>query len=111
MNVQALCDSHRRFLWVDTHSHGASHDTTAFMGTTLAKALSQGELDKRFYIVGDDAYKSCLDQLVTPFAGERLSTHQDNFNFYCSHSRIEIGKRRQLGASIEADSNPACLPA
>ena len=91
INVQAICDANRNFLWVDTNSRGPSHDVTALLRTDLARAMAAGTMPAQYHIVGDDAYKSALAQCITPYPGVDLPAYKDNANFFISRSRIEIG--------------------
>jgi hypothetical protein len=44
-----------------------------------------------FYIVGDAAYP-LSDALLTPYKGKDLEAEKDNYNFFQSSLRINIGK-------------------
>ena len=58
--------------------------------SSLARALQAGELDRRYWIAGDDAYSASAEQVVTPYPGKNLQDRKDNFNFYLSSSRIVV---------------------
>lgn len=57
--------------------------------SALSRAIADGKLDKRFYIVGDDAFK-VAEQILTPYPGENLPPPECAFNFWQSNSRITI---------------------
>jgi hypothetical protein len=90
LNVQAGVDSDRRILYLTVKSSGSTHDSTAWKSTKLAAAVAAGKLPVGYYIVGDDAYKSCGEQMLCPYPGRNLSHEQDVFNFYQSRTRISV---------------------
>lgn len=88
VNLQAMCDSQRRFRWASIKCAGSSHDATAWGASgfdMVAKALQKLDL----WIAGDDAYP-LSEYLITPFPGKGLDSYQDNFNFFQSRLRITI---------------------
>ena len=93
INCQAIVDAQRRFLFVEAGAHSPSHDSTAFRDSAFFHALEEGCLPDRFYIYGDDAYKACHHQVVTPYPGKDLhhtAPDKDAANYYISHSCIEV---------------------
>ena len=88
INVQALCDSNYRFLYVSYRCAGSTHDSTAWSVTALHDAISNGHLAESFWIAADDAY-ACTEQTLTPWPGE-VTLYKDSFNFHLSSLRIHI---------------------
>lgn len=86
LNVQAIVDHRRRFIYFSSLAAGATHDATAFALTSLAARM--GDLGDH-YIVGDAAY-GYSPNLVTPYKGTRLPPLKDSFNFYQSNCRIVV---------------------
>jgi len=93
LNVQAICDKLRRFLWVKTGNKGSTHDSTAFDGTRLNQELLSKLADKLrekgFFLVGDKAYP-LLAYLLVPFDNPESMSSEDAFNYWLSKSRIQI---------------------
>ena len=97
LNVQAVCDSNRRVLWVSVVCSGSTHDCTAFHNTKLAQILRDPdhELAKSdLWLAGDDAYTGNANDmhgsLITPYRGTLLDDEPSAFNFYQSSLRISI---------------------
>jgi hypothetical protein len=93
--INALCivDVDRRVLFANAQSKGPSHDSTAWLCTGLSRAIDKGRLPKKYFIVGDDAFKAVSEQIVTPWPGKGLHiSHPDRdaANFYLSRMRIEV---------------------
>lgn len=86
VNVQAICDAQRRFVWCSILAAGGTHDSTAFALSALSENL--GNLGE-YYLVGDAAYP-CGDNMITPYKGRALSARKDTFNFFQSSARINI---------------------
>ena len=90
LNVQAVCDSSRRFLWYNVESPGSTHDSMAFSKGNLAAHLASINIHREgMYLVGDAAYKG-VPGIITPFDGVRLPVWQDSYNFHQSQLRINI---------------------
>jgi hypothetical protein len=94
INVQAICDSQRRFLDASMRCPGAVNDNLAFGFSSMYKWLEDGGLadltrtaatalglPNGFWIAGDNAY-TCTDSLVVPYPGSGITAEDDNFNFY-----------------------------
>jgi hypothetical protein len=73
INAQAIVSAERKFLWVNCSSTGPSHDSTAYLSTSLSRAVDEGALPPAYFFVGDEAYKACCEQIVTPFPGTILN--------------------------------------
>lgn len=90
LNLQAVCDSSRKFLWIGINNPGSVHDSIAFMHGSLWRALESAEcIGDGFYLVGDAAYKG-FRHLLVPFDGQDLPKWHDSFNFHLSQIRIQI---------------------
>jgi DDE superfamily endonuclease len=98
LNVQAICDRSKRFLWCYLSNKGSTHDSAAFAGSRLYDLLKE-KLNKLYhhgvFIVGDLAY-GITSFLVTPFETEEmredplLVAAKDSFNYHLSSCRIYI---------------------
>ena len=71
INVQAGCDSQRRFNFVSIKFLGSCHDAVAFRASAFGIELYDGKLPSEFYVVLDDAYLT-FEQAVTPYPGTTL---------------------------------------
>ena len=92
LNVQAMCDANRRFVFVSMVSCGAVHDSTAFALSRLSTLLEEGKLPEPYWIAGDQAYP-LSDSLLTPFGRPRrgpMDPASDAFNFFQSSARMNI---------------------
>ena len=83
---QAVCDVDRRFTYWDCSYIPRTHDSLAFEGSELGMKISEGKLDKKFFLNGDSAYNAG-DNMVTPTSGTRKN---DDFNFFQSSNRMPI---------------------
>jgi hypothetical protein len=96
LNMQAVCDSERRFLWCSTLTCGSTHDSTALAYSELGEILANPEHPVNqtdAWIAADDAYTgpaNSSDSILTPFPGKNLSATDDCYNFWQSRLRIEI---------------------
>jgi len=91
LNIQALCDSTYRFLYMSALTPGSTHDSTALAMSELASLLARtdGGLLDNYWIAADDAYV-CTERIVCPWPGRNLSTEKDCFNYWQSSARIHI---------------------
>jgi hypothetical protein len=93
LNVQAICDSKKRFLWVSSGHQGATHDSLAFESTKLNQLLREEVVWMRqqgFFLVGDSAY-NISPYLLTPYSDANIEGEtKDTFNFWQSNARIRI---------------------
>ena len=96
--LQAFCDARCKFLSISSQCCSSTHDSTAYVLTSLSKAIKEGLLDSRFHIVLDEAY-ICTDQELTPWKGRQLSVKQDSFNYYLSLHRQVI--ERAFGLLVQ----------
>ena len=91
LNLQVVCDGHRRVLWASCNSPGATHDSRAFERSDLFASCSQSDMMREwgFFLVGDSAYVSA-PWMVTPFSAAVPNTVEDAFNYCQSRTRISI---------------------
>jgi len=93
LNMQAICDARRRFIWVDIHFPGATSDYFAFEQTDLFRRLQEGGLLKAgLCLFGDAAYVNA-PYMCAPFRNVQMEdgdTSMDSFNFFQSQLRITI---------------------
>jgi hypothetical protein len=90
-NLQAVCDSNQKFLFVEMLHPGATSDFLAFGRSSLNRKLAAAGssfLCPGLAIFGDNAYEN-THYLVTPFKGVS-SGPKDAFNFFVSQLRIII---------------------
>merc|ERR1711865_287841 len=88
--LQAICDGNCLFLWGSILCGGSTHDSTCWTITDLARKFERGEVDLRYFLVGDDAY-SASEQMLTPFPGShKWKSPEDCYNFHQSSTRIRI---------------------
>jgi hypothetical protein len=89
LNVQAICDSKYRFLWMSAKARGSSHDSTAWRLSSLSRRFDGEPLPLGYWIAGDDAYPAS-NQLLSPWSGKNHPVYKDSFNYYQSSKRIHI---------------------
>lgn len=91
MNLQAIADGDRRFLYMSLATAGGTHDSLAWSVSSLGHHLRNCPLPEGFWIAGDDAY-ACSSSLVSPYSSQacRKDNTKDDFNHYLSKSRINV---------------------
>ena len=91
LNVQAVCDSRRRFIDVDCSYPGSTSDSIAWLKTQVCREIEGRRIPDGFYFVGDAAYP-CLQNMLTPVPGTSAEIGKwcDAYNFYQSQTRINI---------------------
>jgi hypothetical protein len=90
INVQAVCDSRRRFRWIGIHNPGSVHDSIAFMHGSLWRALENADsIGSGYHLVADAAYKG-VKHILVPFDGQGLPQWHDSYNFHLSQIRIQV---------------------
>lgn len=98
VNVQAICDASRKFLFWSCKAPGRTNDNLALCFTPLGRGLMtpwedlpplQQPIYPGYYVHGDLAY-GCTRYIICPYKGTNLSKSQDAFNFYHSQLRINI---------------------
>ena len=89
-NVQAVCDSKLKFIYVAYAAPGKTNNINAFrMCTGLHEWMHALTQERKYYLVGDNAYQ-LSDQLLIPFSGANISRQNSDFNFFLSQMRIRI---------------------
>jgi DDE superfamily endonuclease len=96
LNVQAICDRSKRFLWCYPSNKGSTHDSVAFSSSKLFELLHELSSDlysRGLFIAGDSAY-NLTSFLVTPYETDEISSDsehtKDSFNYHLSSCRIYI---------------------
>ena len=92
LNVQAICNKSKVFLWFSSGHKGSTHDSLAFRETDLyekLKAVEEKLLAEGLFLVGDSAYP-LMGFLLVPYEGVKTLSEEDSFNFWLSNSRIQI---------------------
>jgi hypothetical protein len=95
LNVQAIVDSKKRFLWVSPLHQGSMFDSVAFGQTGLHRGLdelSQWLRRNGFYLIGDSAY-NLAGWMIIPYshgASMQVGDVKDSFNFWHSNARIRV---------------------
>jgi len=97
LNLQAMCDADRRFMFLGMDAQGSTHDSLAFEMSWLKIHLNGGKLPAGYWIAGDDAYL-CTESLLTPFTASQLQSAQpsgmyiwvDSFNAHLTQCRNVI---------------------
>ena len=84
--VLAFVDADLRFLSVSMSCYSSSHDSTLFSCSTMGHLVAEGGLDKKWLIVGDDAFV-CRGNVITPYTKHSLSAPQRNYNYFLSMLR------------------------
>ena len=85
LNLQALCDKHKRFLWILLKHVGGCHNSRAFLEIGLYE-LFKKKKEKDFlqknqlFIAGDSAYNP-ESYLLIPYEDAGSSTMEDDYNF------------------------------
>jgi hypothetical protein len=93
LNLQAVCDSRKKFLFVEVSHPGATSDFLAFARSKLHQQLAtsldnQTFLSPGLAIFGDNAYEN-TSYMVTPYKGV-TGGPRDAFNFFQSQLRITV---------------------
>jgi len=96
--VMAGCDVNGRFWSVTANDSGSTHDSESWNNSNLADKVSKGELDDRFFFIGDEAFSN-TQQFLTPYPGRGIGIWKDAFNFWLSHSRQAI--ERAFGMLVQ----------
>lgn len=89
LNMMGVCDSRRRFIWVEVNMPGAASDFYAFDESALkAKLESDGFLRPGLCLFGDNAYVN-TPYMCTPWRNVSRGP-KDAMNFFHSQLRINI---------------------
>ena len=84
--MQAIVDSHCRFLSISMRACSSTHDSTAYIMSEISHLINDGKLPSWAYLVFDEAYINKLQEL-TPVKGRGLGIYEDSFNYYLSLRR------------------------
>lgn len=87
-NVQAACDAHCVFTFVNVGHFASCHDGRAIKETPLWQRLEAGLLGEHF-LIGDNAYP-LRSFLLHPWKGVQVGSAADSFNYYLSAARSSI---------------------
>ena len=96
LNVQAICDRTKRFLWANPSNKGATHDSAAFVGSRLWDLLLECsvEMEERGIFIAGDSACGLTPFLVVPHEQDEVKQDRlqvrDSFNFHLSSCRIYI---------------------
>ena len=92
-NIQAICDSHLRFIYIAFAAPGKTNDLLAFRRCNALRRWIDDihtRFDARYYLIGDNAYL-LHDSMLIPYSGtSREDPAKDAYNFYLSEMRIRI---------------------
>ena len=92
INLQAIADANRKFLYMSMATAGGTHDSLAWSMSALATHLESSDgLPRGYWIAADDAY-ACTSYLVSPYSLQacKKDRTKDHFNYYQSRSRINV---------------------
>ena len=91
INLQAISDCDRKFIWWSMRSAGSTHDSLAWSTSALAMLLHDIGLPPGLWIAADDAYPTS-EYLVSPYSTHacRQDKTKDDFNFFQSRCRINV---------------------
>ena len=67
INLQAICDADRKFIWYSMDTAGGTHDSLAFKLSDLGMKLDENGIKEGYWIAGDDAY-ACSEWLICPYS-------------------------------------------
>ena len=96
LNVQAICDKRKRFLWCYPSNKGSTHDSAAFSNSRLYDLLKEMIVDfeeRGLFVVGDSAY-GLAPFVMVPYDVDEMKDdvdhNMDSFNYHLSSCRIYI---------------------
>lgn len=88
LNMQAVCDANRRFLWIEIRYPASTSDFFAFQQSSLKEQLEAADfLRKGLCLFGDAAYVT-TPYMCSPYRS--ATGEKDDFNFFQSQLRINI---------------------
>ena len=85
MLTTAVCDADRHFTYWDFGCTPTTHDSTAFLQSTLGRTIMTKGLPGEYFLNGDSAY-AVGPHMAVPFG----KTSQTDFDFYQSSNRMAI---------------------
>ena len=93
INVQCVCDSSSRFLYVKLCRPGSFNDVLAIKRSAIPiyieHVLKNNPYVHDKYLIADMAYV-CTNELLTPYYGTNLEPSKVAFNYYLSELRVKI---------------------
>ena len=90
LNMQAICDSQRRFLDVEIRFPGSTSDFFAFEQSKIKSMIEEeGFLRPGFCLFGDNAYVNS-PYMCVPYRNVAAGTKMDSFNFFQSQVHINV---------------------
>ena len=90
LNLQATCDSRKRFLNVSVFFPGSTSDFLAFEASCFRSKLEEKDfLAPGLCLFGDNAYVN-RPYMATPYTSVPAGDRRDDYNFYQSQLRINI---------------------
>lgn len=90
MNLTAVCDADKRYLYVVCGHSARSHDAHIFASCSLAKDIYQNQtIPSQYHIIGDAAYGNHIN-MMAPFKGDHLSEDKERYNTLHSSTRMVI---------------------
>ena len=100
LNMQAMCDHHLRFTWIDIRWPGISSDYMAWVTSKLCDTLEKNPLSillDGITIIGDAAYVKS-HYMATPFKSTAGDESKCAYNFY--HSQLRVSIERAFGVLV-----------
>ena len=90
LNLQATCDSKKRFLNISINFPGSTSDFLAFEASSFRTDLErEGFLKEGLCLYGDNAYVN-TSYMATPYPNVPIGDPKDHYNYYQSNVRISI---------------------
>lgn len=88
INMVAVADGRRRFLFVNANYPGSCHDSPIFNGSALQTSFEQGEFVPGYVLLGDSAFRN-TNFVLTP-VGTPRNTGEEHFNAAHKKTRCVI---------------------
>ena len=89
LNLRAICDDKRRFIYIDIHIPGTCSDFHAFETYEFRSKLDEdGFLVEAMVLIDDNVYVECK-YTATPVKDARLG-FEDDYNFYHTHAELSL---------------------
>ena len=88
LNVQATCDTHKRYTYCVIDMSGSTHDSRSFANSNLAHSIGAGCFPDHYYFLGNSTYKG-TSSILTPYTGN-LRTDESVFSALPCHSTYNL---------------------
>ncbi|XP_065323698.1 uncharacterized protein LOC135930836 [Gordionus sp. m RMFG-2023] len=111
INLLALTDINRRFIYIDVGAYGKQSDGGVFRNSSLYRELINHTLDMPapkpfpgcneampFVMVGDDAFP-LSNYLMKPYPKRNLTTEEREYNMRLCHARVSV--ERSFGGIVK----------